>query len=134
MIEQSRCALANFPFVQVRASTTKNHKPAVIGLPAEVVEELRRIMPPSAFGPVFRRIPSMEIFREDLKAAGIPYRDALDRQADFHALRHTLGTMLGSLGVAPRVAMEVMRHSDMQLTNRTYTDVKNLPTLEVVGL
>lgn len=125
---------APIAFAQVRASTTKNHKAAVVGLPAEVVEDLRKITPTAPSTRVFRRIPSMEVFKADLQAADIPYRDAQGRQVDFHALRHTLGTMLGRLGVAPRVAMEVMRHSDMRLTNRTYTDAKNLPTLAVVEM
>ena len=38
------------------------------------------------------------------------------RQADFHSLRHTLATMASQANVAPRVAMEMMRHSDMRLT------------------
>ena len=34
---------------------------------------------------------------------------------DFHALRHTFATMLACAGVSPRVAMELMRHSDRRL-------------------
>ena len=35
--------------------------------------------------------------------------------------------MLARAGVSPRVAMELMRHSDMRLTAKTYTDVMSLP-------
>ena len=34
------------------------------------------------------------MIRHDLDAAGIPYRDASDRVADFHALRHSYITAL----------------------------------------
>jgi len=34
------------------------------------------------------------MLRKDLQAAGIPYRDASDRVADFHTLRHTFITRL----------------------------------------
>ena len=51
---------------------------------------------------------------------------------DFHALRHTLGTNLALAGTAPRVAMEAMRHSDMRLTTKTYTDTGMLPVSDAV--
>jgi hypothetical protein len=35
--------------------------------------------------------------------------------------------MLARSGVSPRVAMELMRHSDMRLTTKTYTDAMSLP-------
>jgi hypothetical protein len=75
-------------------------------------------------------IPKMKTFRKDLENAKIPFRDALGRRAEFHALRHTFGTHLSLSGVAPRVAMEAMRHSDIklsQLTTRHYTDASKLP-------
>ena len=46
-------------------------------------------------------------------------------------LRHTLATNLSRAGVAPRVAMEMMRHSDLRLTMKTYTDSTLLPTEDV---
>ena len=38
--------------------------------------------------------------------------------------------MLAAAGVSPRVAMELMRHSDMKLTMGVYTDVAQLPVIE----
>jgi len=71
---------------------------------------------------VFPSIPSIYIHRKYLAAAGIPWKDEDGRQADFHALRHTFGTLLSKAGVPPRVVMELMRHSDMRRTMKTYTD------------
>ncbi len=45
--------------------------------------------------------------------------------------RHTLATNLAK-GTAPRVAMEIMRHSDMWLTAKTYTDAGLLPMADAV--
>ena len=119
------------PYLRARASTTKNHKDAVLWLNAEVVDRLRPLMAAgSPENPLFPSLPSMEQFRADLKAAGISYLDATGRRADFHALRHTLATNLALAGVASRVAMELMRHSDMRLTTKTYTDTRLLPTHE----
>jgi len=56
------------------------------------------------------------MMRKDLEAAGIPCRDASDRVADFHALRHTFITRLARSGVAPAVAKSLSRHSGPTLT------------------
>jgi len=56
------------------------------------------------------------MLRKDLQAAGIPYRDASDRVADFHTLRHTFITRLARSGVVPAVAKSLARHSGPTLT------------------
>ena len=70
--------------------------------------------------------------KRDLKACGIVVCDDLGRTVDFHALRHTFGSMLARAGIPPRVAMELMRHSDMRLTQSTYTDATLLPLFNEV--
>ena len=124
------------PCLKVRASTTKNDKSATIWLNDEVAAELKNLVKlgESSSEPVFETIPDMDQFRKDLAAAGIPYVDAQGRRADFHALRHTLATNLARSGVLPRVAMEFMRHSEMWLTNKTYTDVTCLPLAEAAEM
>jgi len=74
----------------------------------------------------------MDSFRADLKAAGIEFVDTQGHRADFHALRHTLTTNLMLAGTSPRIAMEIMRHSDIKLTTKTYTDAGLLPLAETV--
>ena len=76
----------------------------------------------------------MEQFRKDLKAAGIQYVDSRGEHADFHALRKTFGTMLTVSGVGQRTVMELMRHSDMRLTAKTYTDANMLPISDAMAL
>lgn len=123
------------PFVRVRASTTKNRKDAMLFLIDELADELRAHKPRgvSEGDKVFAKLmPVRRTWRADFDKAGIPRRDETGRQADFHALRHTLASNLARCGVAPRLAMEFMRHSDMRLTNRTYTDASVLPMAELV--
>jgi hypothetical protein len=74
----------------------------------------------------------MDEFRDDLKAANILFINPAGLRADFHSLRHTLATNLARAGTAPRVAMEIMRHSDMRLTAKTYTDAGLLPVADAV--
>ena len=119
------------PFLVARAATTKNRKLARLPLHPEVAEALRKEEHRINAAPerlVFPEgVPSMEVFRQDLKAAGIAIVDTQGRRADFHSLRHTLATRLSRANVPPRIAMELMRHSDMRLTMKTYTDAGSLP-------
>ena len=48
---------------------------------------------------------------------------SLDGEIDFHALRHTYGSMLAAAGVHPSVAQKLMRHSTITLTMDLYTHV-----------
>jgi integrase len=123
------------PFLSVRRSTTKNHKAAPTPLDAELANELRAIRPLDVAPgvKVFARLmPRMNVFRADLKAAGIEPTDAEGRHADFHALRMTFQMFLTNNGTAPRVVQELMRHSDMKLTTKNYTDTAQLPLAEAV--
>src|SRR5438309_1343755 len=47
--------------------------------------------------------------------------------------RKTLGTELGKAGVPIRVAMELMRHSDVKFTTKIYTNSGMLPIWYAVG-
>ena len=48
-------------------------------------------------------------------------RDDAGRVLDFHALRHTTGSLLAAAGVHPKVAQSLMRHSTIDLTMSRYT-------------
>jgi integrase len=123
------------PFLNARASTTKNHQQAIIALHPELVAELRLHVSklPAGASEIFTGVmPTMKRFKADLSAAGIEFINAAGHRADFHSLRHTLATNLARAGTAPRVAMEIMRHSDMRLTAKTYTDAGLLPVADAV--
>ncbi len=118
------------PFVKVRASTTKNGKPADIRLLPELAAALGELKRSAVAGDeiVFNVIPRIERFYRDLRKAGVPVLDGFGRKAVFHSLRHTFGTNLTRGGVANRVAMALMRHSDRRLTDKIYTDENLLGT------
>ena len=105
-------------------------------LPLKVAEALRRcrLGDVAPHGLVFKRlIPEMNRFRADLAAAGIAYVDEKGQCADFHSLRKTFATELAKSQLPLRVAMELMRHSDPNLTTKIYTDAGLLPTSDAVG-
>ncbi len=123
------------PFIHVRASVSKNHLAARQPLTRDAADALRELHDPEAkpHERVFAGIiPRMEVFRKDLEGAGIPYDDFRRERADFHALRKTYGTMLTLAGVGQRTVMELMRHSDMRLTVKTYTDANMLPVSDAI--
>jgi integrase len=118
------------PFVKVRASTTKNGKSAEMRLHPDLAAALRELKSCGVLDDqvVFKSIPRIERFRRDLIKAGIVPQDKFGRKAVFHSLRHTFGTNLARGGVASRVAMALMRHSDRRLTDKIYTDENLLGT------
>jgi len=80
------------------------------------------------------------MLKKDLANAGIAYVDDAGLFADFHAPRHTTGSLLTASGVHPKVAQSIMRHGDVNLTMSLYTHtlrgqesdaVKSLPDLSM---
>jgi len=61
------------------------------------------------------------MLRGDLEAAGISWEDDADQTVDFHALRHTFISLMARAGVAPKVLMDLARHSDINLTMKHYS-------------
>jgi integrase len=116
--------------VRIPASLAKNRRAAVREISPDLAGELRALRPADAapFQLVFpHMVPEVETFKRDLAQAEIPFVDGLGRRADLHALRKTFGTAMLLNGEHPRVVMEAMRHSDMRLTMKLYTDAGQLP-------
>lgn len=125
------------PRLVLDAEFTKNKEIARLPLNSELANELRRVKPADSASTdkVFsnRNLPSIYMLKKHLKRAGIPYTDESGKTADFHALRHTLATNLAKQNIPPRLAMEMMRHSDIRLTMKTYTDADCLPLQQVLS-
>jgi integrase len=124
------------PYISVRSSIAKNAKAVPQPLPLKVAAALRRCRPVDVapHDLVFKGLMSdMNRFRDDLQAAGIAYVDDKGEYADFHSLRKTFATELAKLRLPLRVAMELMRHSDPNLTTKIYTDAGMLPIWDAVG-
>ncbi|MCO6438532.1 MAG: site-specific integrase [Phycisphaerae bacterium] len=123
------------PHIQLRAVTTKSRRSDTIPLSPELAQELQEIRPAN-FGltdTVFRSVPKIDTFKNDLEKSGISYVDEAGRRLDFHALRVTFGSMLAASGTALRTAMELMRHTDARLTTRIYTDPRLLDTAAAIN-
>ena len=119
------------PFsVRVRASISKNHEECILGLKPGLVSLLKAIRPLNydTEDRIFKGLmPKMGRYKKDLALAGIPYKDKDGRRLDFHALRKTYCTNLALAGVNQWNAMKLMRHNDINLTMKTYTDAGKLP-------
>jgi len=138
---------ADCPQLTLNAADEKNRQGNSLPLRCDVADELRAWVSSIGAGShrntlaMFNRgasnvSPASKLFNlpDDLSkvlerdriVAGIAKRDDRDRVIDFHALRHTFGTMLSKAGVSPRVAQAAMRHSSLDLTMNLYTDPRML--------
>ena len=114
------------PTVCCSAAYTKNGEEAVLPLRVDLVAMLRPWLAdkPKAepvWPGTWAKKASAKMLRLDLEAAGIDYKDASDRFADFHSLRHTFISNLARSGVHPRMAQALARHSKIDLTMNVYT-------------
>ena len=132
---------------RVRRSVGKANREDWIPLRGEVVDALAAIRPTDASPTdrVFRTIPRIKTFHRDcaqareawIDAAKDPAErqrceasnfltrfDAEGRQLDLHCLRTSLGTHLAQNKVTPQVAQRVLRHADMRVTLKHYTDLR----------
>lgn len=119
--------------LRVPYSISKNRKESFHILRPELSLAIKGSRPANAPDSAFvfpSQVPRIHTFKKDLEAAGIPFEDIRGRRIDLHALRKTYGTLLAASGVSPRVAMQLMRHSDMKLTMSVYTDAEQLPIAE----
>jgi integrase len=122
------------PHVRIPAAVAKSRREQTVPLRSDLVLMLRgRLAGCAPSDPVFP-IPCDLIarFNADCRRAGIPKRDGEGLTVDVHSLRKTFATTLSRSGVAPRVAMELMRHSQIDLTMKVYTDPRLLPLAAAV--
>jgi len=113
---------ASPPTVTVTAAYPKRRRDDTLPLRSDLAAELRPVLARLAPGASVFNVPRREnvarMFRADLKAAGIPYRDDAGRVADFHSLRHSFITNLIRAGVHNKTAQDLARHSTPTLTGR----------------
>jgi integrase len=123
------------PHVRVRVICAKNKTEEHVPLVPEIAEALKMHRPVN-YSPtdlIFPNgVPQARRLRRDSERNGIAYCDESGRYADFHALRYTWATFLQRHGIAQRFAMKLLRHSDIKLTAKVYTDESQLPIYDAV--
>jgi len=112
------------PQLTVEAAHSKHRQKDVVELRPNTARELRAFLARKAPAAAAFALPRSErvvkMLRADLEAAGIPYRDESGRVADFHALRHTAGSLLLDAGVNLKTVQTFMRHASITLTADLY--------------
>ena len=117
---------ADPPTVTVAAAYSKRRRDDVQPIRPDLADALRPWLASKAPGePVFGNLTKHTdiLIQPDLDAAGIPYRDASGRVADFHALRHSYITALAMSNAPVKVVQSLARHSTPTLTLGTYAHV-----------
>ena len=123
------------PYVRVRVVCAKNKTEEHVALVPEICEALRAHRPGNYLSSdlVFPNgVPQTRRLKRDAERNGIAYCDGSGRYADFHALRYTWATFLQRHGIPQRFAMKLLRHSDIKLTCKVYTDESQLPIYEAI--
>ena len=117
------------PHVRVPAAVAKSRKEQTVPLRSDLILLVRRRLAGCKPTDGIFEIPAALIrrFNADCRRAGIPKRNTEGRTVDIHSLRTTFGTYLAISGVPPRVAMELMWHSEIGLTMKVYTDPRLRP-------
>ena len=134
----------NPPTVTLPPAATKNRKGCVQPITHDLAEALRpalagKVPTVRAFN-VPPRYDTAAMIRDDLAAARAAWMEKAapeDRadldgsdfcrpdgdagRVDFHALRHSFGTNLARANTPVKTAMDLMRHSDVNLTMRLYS-------------
>ena len=113
------------PTVTVAAAYSKRRREDTLPLRPQLATDLRSFMGNLAPATLVFKVPkhthSARMFRQDLEAAGINYRDDAGRVSDFHSLRHTFISHLVAGGVHPKTAQTLARHSTITLTMDRYS-------------
>ena len=108
------------------AAYSKRRRDDTQPIPLALAAALRRRLASKAPGSsVFGKLTkhTAEMIRADLEAAGISYRDASGRVADFHALRHSYVTALAKSNAPVKIVQSLARHSTPSLTLGVYSHV-----------
>jgi integrase len=127
-----RCNLKSQPpTITVKAGYNKKRKETIQPIPVGLAGKLEKYIGERSSGELlFPDMPDItnlaKMVRRDLEAAEIAYKDEEGHVVDFHALRHTYATNLARSGIHPKIAMDLLDHSDINLTMAYYshTDVK----------
>ena len=114
------------PTATVRAAYSEHRRDDVQPMLPSMAEALRPLLVDVQRGGQVFPIPDdrkqvIRMLRADLEAAGIAYRDEEGHYRDFYALRHTFVTNLALAGTAPKLTMDLARHSDINLTMERYS-------------
>jgi len=127
---------ADMPSVTVLAAYSKNRREDTLPLRPRLAARLRIALahhrPEDPAFPLPGESYVVRMLRLDLDATAdpmkgleaVPYIDADGKVADFHSLRHTFITNLARSGVHPKVAQELGRHGDINITLGTYTHIE----------
>ena len=109
--------------VKVKAAYSKRRREDTLPLRKDFASELQSFIAGKLPTAQIFKVPrkTADMLKADLEAVNIPYVDDAGRYADFHALRHSTGSLLAASGVHPKVAQSIMRHSDINLTMSRYT-------------
>ena len=121
---QSFSLNGEYPTITVEAAYSKNRTRREQPIANKLADDLEVFLADrDAETPVFKpnADKTADMLRADLARADIKAEDSAGNRVDFHALRHTYITLGAQAGIAPKVLMDLARHSDINLTMKVYS-------------
>ena len=113
------------PTVTAKACYSRHRRDDVQPILPSLAESLRKHLGGKDTTEAAFRMPDRtnlaRMLRADLRDAEIDPTDESGQTTDFHALRHTYISLMARAGVAPKLLMDLARHSDVNLTMRFYS-------------
>ena len=123
------------PTVTVQAGYSKRRSEDVLVLRSDLAADLKtwlRWKPKGeSLWPGTWKEKASRMVKRGLEAAGIGYKTEAG-VFDFHAIRHQFISSLAASGVHPKVAQELARHSDINLTMTRYSHLSKLDEKKAV--
>ena len=119
------------PWIELPAAINKSRRIEKSPLRADIAHELsctrieleREGYECGDESPVFPYPPSLDDFKADLAAAGVPFCDEKgNRRFDYHAMRKTLVRLLAKAGVSLEKASKLLHHKDIATTRKHYNE------------
>ncbi|HYE16880.1 MAG TPA: tyrosine-type recombinase/integrase, partial [Tepidisphaeraceae bacterium] len=123
----ARCKLDRLhPVIVVLAGYSKHRREDTQPVRPEFAARLRKFLDGRPADKPIWPLPdeAVDVLRPDVERAGLDYRDADGRFADFHALRHTFICRLVRAGVNPKECQVLARHASIQQTMDYYAHLK----------
>ncbi len=136
-LEVRRLTFGVNPKIELEASYEKNGNGNTIQIKQELADELESWVKERNLRGTDKLLDMPQKGKNrmgyDLAAACIQKTDEKGRSVDFHALRHTFGTLLVRAGVNVKVTQTAMRHADVRMTLNLYTHCDDSEVVNAVG-
>lgn len=119
------------PVVVLRASRNKSRVRQAVPITPGLAADLRGLRPEG--GRIWPTKVHERVLYGDAKTAGVPLVNAEGRRRGWHGFRSGRATQLAREGVHPQLAQRLLRHSNVKITLKHYTQLDDKDLRDAIG-